>query len=138
MEQATIGVSGPGFVSILVRDVEASAAFYEQQVGLVRDPQPFPRAVAFLTRPIPFAVMALPPDTPLDQESQRIAVWFKAADAQATYEAMVAGGVVIARAPFDGPFGRTFAFLDPDGYRITVYEHDAPDVSRMARPQPSS
>jgi len=24
-------------------------------------------------------------------------------------------------APFDGPFGRTFSFADPDGYVVTVH-----------------
>jgi predicted enzyme related to lactoylglutathione lyase len=27
----------------------------------------------------------------------------------------------IVTPPFDGPFGRTFAFADPDGYVITVH-----------------
>ena len=30
-------------------------------------------------------------------------------------------GVAIVTAPFDGPFGRTFAFADPDGYIVTVH-----------------
>ena len=25
--------------------------------------------------------------------------------------------------PFDGPFGRTFVFADPDGYRLTANEN---------------
>jgi hypothetical protein len=35
-------------------------------------------------------------------------------------------GVPIVIEPFDGPFGRTFAMADPDGYRITIYERDQP------------
>jgi len=27
---------------------------------------------------------------------------------------------------FAGPFGRTFAMADPDGYRVTIYERDQP------------
>ena len=38
----------------------------------------------------------------------------------------VADGIPIVAEPFDGPFGRTFAMADPDGYRITVYEKDQP------------
>ena len=30
-------------------------------------------------------------------------------------------GVPIVTAPFDGPFGRTFAFADPDGYVVTLH-----------------
>ncbi len=33
-----------------------------------------------------------------------------------------AGGVSIATEPFDGPFGRTFAVADPDGYVITLHD----------------
>jgi predicted enzyme related to lactoylglutathione lyase len=29
--------------------------------------------------------------------------------------------VTIVTAPFDGPFGRTLAFADPDGYVVTVH-----------------
>jgi predicted enzyme related to lactoylglutathione lyase len=39
---------------------------------------------------------------------------------------VVAAGVKIIAEPFDGPFGRTFAMADPDGYRVTVYERDQP------------
>jgi predicted enzyme related to lactoylglutathione lyase len=28
----------------------------------------------------------------------------------------------IVAAPIDGPFGRTFTFLDPDGYQITLHD----------------
>lgn len=27
----------------------------------------------------------------------------------------------IVTEPFDGPFGRTFAFADPDGYVVTLH-----------------
>ena len=47
-------------------------------------------------------------------------------DAQALYERAAADGVPILVEPFDGPFGRTFAMADPDGYRITIYERDQP------------
>jgi predicted enzyme related to lactoylglutathione lyase len=49
-----------------------------------------------------------------------------ASDAQALYEKAAAAGVPILLEPFDGPFGRTFAIADPDGYRITIYEKDQP------------
>jgi len=39
---------------------------------------------------------------------------------------VVTAGVRIIAEPFDGPFGRTFAMSDPDGYRITIYEKDQP------------
>lgn len=57
-----MAVTGPDFVALQVRDLEASARFYTERLGLTRAP-----------------------------------------------------------APFDGPFGRTFAFADPDGYVVTLH-----------------
>ena len=42
-------VSGPTFVGLLVRDVKASADFYEKKLGFRRDPEVFPTGVRFLT-----------------------------------------------------------------------------------------
>src|SRR5947209_533706 len=67
--------------------------------------------------------LAWPPPSP---DSTSIALWWRAADAQALYEQVKSAGVRILRDPIDGPFGRTFAFADPDGYRITIYEKDQP------------
>jgi hypothetical protein len=39
---------------------------------------------------------------------------------------VVAASIRILLEPFDGPFGKTFAMADPDGYRITIYEKDQP------------
>lgn len=128
------GIGGPGFVSLLVRDVAAAADFYEHKIGLKRDPQAFPGTVAFLTTPGFFAVRQLPPGEHLDSQTppgRGIAVWFKAADGQAAYDALVKAGVTIVRHPFDGPFGRTFTFADLDGYSITVYERDEPIIDRI-------
>ena len=131
---ANTGISGPGFISLQVRDLEAAADFYEHQVGLKRDPLVFPRAVAFLTSPIPFAIAQVPAGVDLDDlptPGQGIAVWFKAADGQAAHDALLKAGVSILKPPYDGPFGRTFVFADLDGYPITVYEQDEPITDRI-------
>src|SRR5437867_1059048 len=55
-------LKGPAFVGLQVRDVQASAGFYEKTLGLRRDPAVFPNgAVAFLPYPIPFRLTYLPP-----------------------------------------------------------------------------
>ncbi len=41
---------------------------------------------------------------------------------QQIHDALVAAGHEIVAAPIDGPFGRTFTFVDPDGYRITLHD----------------
>ncbi|MDN3312189.1 VOC family protein [Microbacterium oryzae] len=117
-------VTGPDFISLQVRDLDASAAFYERHLGLRRAPTGPPHAVVFTTSPIAFAVRERLPGTDLDGVSQPgvgVALWLHAADAQEIHDALAAADVPIVVAPFDGPFGRTFAFTDPDGYTITLH-----------------
>ncbi|MDO8186436.1 VOC family protein [Conexibacter sp. JD483] len=117
-------VTGPDFISLQVRDLGRSAAFYEQYLGLVRNPAGPPHAVVFDTKPIAFAVRDLLPGVDLDavkQPGEGVAVWMHAPEAQQIHDALAADGVTIVTEPFDGPFGRTFAFADPDGYQITLH-----------------
>lgn len=117
-------ITGPDFISLQVRDLDRSASFYEQQLGLTRQPGP-PQAVVFATEPIAFAVRAALPDVDLDAVAQPgvgIALWLHATDAQELHDDLVRADVVITAAPIDGPFGRTFTFADPDGYLITVHD----------------
>jgi predicted enzyme related to lactoylglutathione lyase len=116
-----------------VRDVEASADFYEKKLGFRRDPNTSGAskgtAVAFLSYPIPFAVLQAPPGVNLDAMPRPItapSVWFKASNIQVVHDSLVASGVTILRSPTDGRFGRQFTFVDPDGYAITMYDRDAP------------
>ncbi|WP_375406608.1 VOC family protein [uncultured Amnibacterium sp.] len=120
-----MAVTGPDFISLQVRDTEASAAFYEQYLGLVRAQGGPPHAIVFATSPIAFAVREPAPGVELDAVDQPgigVAVWLHAPDAQAIHDALVADGRPIVAAPIDGPFGRTFTFADPDGYRITIHD----------------
>jgi predicted enzyme related to lactoylglutathione lyase len=48
-------------------------------------------------------------------------VWLHAPDAQQIHDALAGDEVTIVTEPFDGPFGRTFTFADPDGYQITLH-----------------
>jgi predicted enzyme related to lactoylglutathione lyase len=119
-----MAVTGPDFISLQVRDIERSAAFYEQHLGLSRRPGP-PHAVVFATEPIALAVRVAAEGFDLDrtpQPSGGVALWLHAPDAQRIHDALAEAGVPIVSAPADGPFGRTFTFADPDGYRITVHD----------------
>ncbi len=124
----TVVTPSPGFISIAVTDVERSAVFYETYLGAVRDTFDFgPQSAVFVGWPTFALSSARRPDQPgPSPESTSIQLWWRASDAQALYERALADGVPIFTAPFDGPFGRTFAMSDPDGYRITVYEKDQP------------
>lgn len=118
-------VTGPDFVSLQVRELAASQAFYEQYLGLVRSPAGPPHAVVFETRPIAFAVRDVMPGTDLDSAPRPgigAALWLHATDVQEIHDALAADGHTIVAAPVDGPFGRTFTFADPDGYQITLHD----------------
>jgi predicted enzyme related to lactoylglutathione lyase len=124
----TVVTGSPGFISIAVTDVTRSAAFYETHLGAVRDTFDFgPDAIAFVGWPT-FALSSVrrPGQPNPSPATTTIQLWWRASDAQELYESVVKAGVPILLEPFDGPFGRTFAMADPDGYRITIYEKDQP------------
>ena len=120
--------TGPDFIALQVRDLERAASFYETQLGLTRAPAGPPGAVVFATKPAAFAVREPLPGVDLDAAGGRpglgVALWLAAADAQALHDTLVTTGTKIAVEPFDGPFGRNFTYIDPDGYAVTV--HDRP------------
>ena len=79
-------VTGPDFISIQVRDLAASQAFYERYLGLVRSPQGPPHAVVFATEPIAFALRDVVEGTDLDAGQRPgvgVALWLHATDVQA-------------------------------------------------------
>jgi len=118
-------VTGPNFISLQVRNLDSSQKFYEQYLGMVRSPAGPPHAVVFQTAPIAFALRDLVPGTDLDSVAQPglgTAVWLHATDVQAIHDTLDADGHRIVAAPFDGPFGRTFTFADPDGYHVTLHD----------------
>lgn len=51
-----------------------------------------------------------------------VALWFRATGVQALHDRLHAAGVPIVKAPEDGPFGRMFTFVGPEGYAITTHE----------------
>ena len=115
----------PDFISVQVRDLDVSQAFYEQYLGLVRSPTGPPHAVVFDTKPITFALRDIVAGTDFDTVTQPgigVALWLHATDVQNIHDALVADHETIVVNPFDGPFGRTFTFADPDGYHITLHD----------------
>jgi predicted enzyme related to lactoylglutathione lyase len=127
MEDPRMPASGIDFISLQVRDLQASAEFYEQRIGLVRSPAGPPHAVVFATEPFAFAVRDLAPGVSLDgqQPGLGVALWFLADDVQAIHDRLVDTGTMIDVPPFEGPFGLTFTFVDLDGYRITLHSRGA-------------
>lgn len=116
--------TSPSFISLQVRDLDTAAAFYEQRLGLPRAAASPPGAIVFATDPIAFAVRGKLVTTDLDAGPPGLgtALWFKVDAAQDLHDQLAAHDVTIVTAPFDGPFGRTFAIADPDGYVITLHD----------------
>jgi catechol 2,3-dioxygenase-like lactoylglutathione lyase family enzyme len=120
-----MAATGPDFISLQARDLDASQAFYEKYLGLVRSPAGPPHAVVFDTTPIAFALRDIIPGTDLDSVAHPgmgTAIWLHATKVQAIHDALAADGHTIVSAPIDGPFGRTSTFADPDGYQITLHD----------------
>ncbi|OKP95969.1 VOC family protein [Paenibacillus sp. P46E] len=119
-----MSVIGPDFISLQVSNLESSAEFYQNYLGLVRSQAGPPHAVVFETKPIAFALRDLMPGVELGSGTQPglgVALWLHAPDTQEIHDKLIAAGVKITSAPIDGPFGRTFTFADPDGYLVTLH-----------------
>jgi len=117
--------TGPDFVSLQVRDLEASARFYEETVGLTRLPATNPGAAVFASGSgVAFAVRTPFPGTDLDAVDQLgagVGIWFHNEEAGELHSRLTGAGVPVVQEPVEGPFGLQFAFCDPDGYVLTVH-----------------
>ena len=116
---------GPDFLSLQVRNLPASRTFYTEMLGLPIDPRfNTPDFVLFDSSTIPFALSEAKVN--LDEAPQPgwgVALWIDCDNVNALHARLQEAGATIIKPPFDGPFGRTFVFADPDGYQITVNEN---------------
>ena len=119
----TANVTGPDFLTLNVRDLEASRHFYADVIGFKPSPEVRPNAVAFATKPVGFALRKAQID--LDEVPHLgygVILWFHANDAAAMIKHLKAHDVPITTELAEGPFGKMFTFRDPDGYLITVHD----------------
>ncbi|MDB5501130.1 MAG: hypothetical protein JWR89_1032 [Tardiphaga sp.] len=115
-------IIGPDFLALQVRDLKASAEFYENVFGFEAEAQSPPGAVVFKTKPIPLALRTpLRPLPEVDPLGIGMSLWIACEDADALHDLIVGRGGVILSPPGDGPFGRFFVARDPDGYGITFH-----------------
>ena len=116
---------GPDFISLQVRNFAVSRAFYTELLGLPVDAR-FDSAdfVLFDSTTIPFALTEAKVN--LDEASRPglgIALWIDCDNVNDLHSKLEQAGATILKPPFDGPFGRTLIFADPDGYQITANEN---------------
>jgi predicted enzyme related to lactoylglutathione lyase len=114
---------GPDFITLHVRDIEASRHFYSEVIGLKISPEVQPNAVAFATQPIGFAIRKSLVDlNTIPQLGYGVELWFRSEDAAALHNHLKEKSVPIVQDLATGPFGKMFTFRDPDGYLITVHD----------------
>ena len=118
-------VTGPTFIALQVADLERSATFYEEQLGLTRAQGAPPHAVVFDTSPIPFAVRepvpGFDPTTAQPFPGAGVVLWLAVDDAEQAHTQLAEAGVSIVAPPSPSPFGPMFTFRDPDGYAVTLH-----------------
>lgn len=117
---------GPDFVALQVRDLEKSAQFYEQRIGLQRAPHHPDDAIVFNTHPIPFAVRKPLPGVDLDATAPHpgtgVALWIYVPDSQQLFDELEECGVRVETSLNETPFGKAFSLRDPDGYLLTIHD----------------
>lgn len=113
---------GPDFISLQVRDLAASRKFYTEALGFTVDPRfDTPDFVLFDTHSIPLGLGATKENLP--NPGSGISLWIDCDRVDELHADLATRGMTILKPPFDGLFGRTFVFADPDGYRITVNQN---------------
>lgn len=115
-------VAGPDFIAFQVADLEKSARFYSEVLGLPRAAKSPPEAVVFATSPIAFAVRKPVQQFSDAQRGQGLVLWFACTGLDELHAKLQALRVPGLSGPTATPFGRTVRFLDPDGYPVTLHE----------------
>lgn len=112
-------LNGPDFVALIVSDLEASRLFWTETIGLEPAPASPPGAHVFATHPVAFAIRS--PREGESTGSGGVSIWFAFdGDVDVYARTLSERGVTVSPSQ-PGPFGRFFAFTDPDGRAITVH-----------------
>lgn len=115
-------LTGPDFIGIQTKDLQAARAFYGDRLGLpVLQQTPDAGGFRQQTCSVRGQKAADGSGSGTRKLCWGVALWFGCNDADAPHKELEAAGIAIAFPPKDGSFGRYFAFRDPFGYTITVH-----------------
>jgi predicted enzyme related to lactoylglutathione lyase len=117
---AAIEVSGPDFITLLVRDLEASFRFYTKKIGLKPSWRRQPGTYEFDTTPRGLAIRQA--SAKVAFSGQGIFIWLRTADATALCRTLEERGVSIVKGVQQSVFGKVFSFRDPDGHVLFVHD----------------
>lgn len=113
-------------VNLRVADLERSAAFYRDLVGLQLDasyghpPENLPHCEVMFGSFEDLYVFFVLFEAAPGEETVRADVGFHVDDLDAAHVRMLAGGAKVVSEPHDVPWGREAAYLDPDGNTVTL------------------
>ena len=106
-------IQGLTYAILTSRDVPRARRFFTEQLGLTTEEDQGDVFSQFTTREgTLWAIMQAPPDAP----PAGYELYFRVDDADAAHRTWRERGVEMVTEPHDEPFGRTFAFRDPDGH----------------------
>ena len=105
-------IKGLDYVGLTTRDVPRARAFFRDKLGLQTEDDQGDVFSQFTTRGGAMWALMQPHAT---GDAGSVALYLRVEDVDAAYAAWRERGVEMVSQPNDQPFGRTFAFRDPDG-----------------------
>ncbi len=111
-------IKGLTYAIVTTDDVPRARRFFTEQLGLSTEDDYADEFSQFTTREgTTWAVMK----TPMPHTRGDVMLYLQVDDADAAYRAWKERGVEMVTEPHDEPFGRTFAFHDPDGRTLHAW-----------------
>jgi len=113
-------IKGLTYAIVTTDDVPRARQFFTEKLGLSTEDDMGDSFSQFTTRAgSPWAIMSRP-----DHAAPRSAeLYLEVDDVDAAYRLWKDRGVELVTEPHDEPFGRTFAFKDPDGRVMHAWKH---------------
>jgi len=105
-------IEGLTYAILTSHDLPRARRFFTEQLGLGTEEDQGDTFSQFTTREgTLWAIMQAPPDAPEDG----IKIFLQVTNVDEAHQMWKERGVEMVTEPHDEPFGRTFAFRDPDG-----------------------
>ena len=121
-----IGAERVDFIAVPTRDRARAVAFYEETLGLERNPNSTDTWIEFETGNVTFAIVT-PEEIGIELAPLPFgAVAIRVADPEVAKERLLAAGVTVAGETWDSGVCNGAAFRDPDGNGLLLHRRYAP------------